>query len=354
MGYNNNSSSYQIPSFLYSTILLLLFFILWFSSHNHHLRHQIFFWSTISSALSNHNHQNDSLYDIEESLARARDAINKAARSGNRFEGYKDDKGFIPSGPIYRNPKAFYQSYIEMEKRFKIWVYKEWDESPLFHQSSAKSAYAIEGQFIDELEKGNSKFLARHPDEAVTFFLPIGVTYIVLLLNRPGHYDYNVIPTVLMDYINVVSNKYPFWNRSNGHDHFFVGCHDWSPQISRHKSQVFQNLIRVICNANTSEGFDPVRDATLPEIKILGPELGPPFLSEDHDPKNRTILAFFAGGPHGYVRNRLHEYWKDKDKDNTGNQIYIGRDINGEVSGIAEECVSSPTPFHSSSTCSAI
>ncbi|CAI9087806.1 OLC1v1021981C1 [Oldenlandia corymbosa var. corymbosa] len=214
-----------------------------------------------------------------------------------------------------------------MEKRFKIWVYKEGDQSPLFHQSAVNLAYAIEGQFIDELENGNRKFLAKHPDEAVTFFLPIGVTYTIMFLNKPGNYDHNLIPTVLMDYINVVSNKYEYWNRSNGFDHFFVGCHDWSPDVSADKSKLFKNLIRVICNANTTEGFNPARDATLPEIKIPRKKLGPPLLSQDDDPNNRTILAFFAGGAHGYVRNRLHQYWKDKDDDIRVYQ-YLPKSIN--------------------------
>lgn len=71
--------------------------------------------------------------------------------------------------------------------------------------------------------------------------------------------------------------------------------------------------IRVLCNANTSEGFVPAKDVSYPEINLQGGEVtgllgGPP-------PSQRPILAFFAGGGHGYVRPVLMEHWKEKDKD---------------------------------------
>ncbi len=69
----------------------------------------------------------------------------------------------------------------------------------------------------------------------------------------------------------------------------------------------------MLCNANSSEGYVPYKDASLPEINLVGgnipTELGGPPAHE------RPYLAFFAGGDHGPVRPHLFEYWKEKDKD---------------------------------------
>ncbi|KAK8269986.1 hypothetical protein V6Z12_D11G164800 [Gossypium hirsutum] len=104
----------------------------------------------------------------------------------------------------------------------------------------------------------------------------------------------DAIGRIVIDYIHVISGKYPYWNRSLGADHFMLSCHDWS--------------IRVLCNANTSEGFIPAKDASFPEINLLKGEADIGGLP----PSRRSILAFFAGHLHGYIRYLLLNEWKDK------------------------------------------
>jgi hypothetical protein len=112
-----------------------------------------------------------------------------------------------------------------MVKRFKVWAYRE-GEKPLVHCGPMSYIYSIEGQFIDEMERGKSTFMARHPDEAHAFFLPISITKIVNFFYRLDPRHFPLLP-IFTDYVNVVSTKYPYWNRSSGADHFMVSCHDW-------------------------------------------------------------------------------------------------------------------------------
>ncbi|KAK1323546.1 putative glycosyltransferase [Acorus calamus] len=249
---------------------------------------------------------------MEKSLARARAAIRRAAMNKNYTSNRK--QSFIPRGAIYRNAYAFHQSHIEMEKRLKIWAYRE-GEPPLVHSGPHGSIYSLEGHFISEMESGKSRFAARRPEEANVFFLPYSIVNVVRYVFKPATPSLHKQPVqwFALDYARTVSNKHPFWNRSEGADHFMVSCHDWGPQVSHGDRDYFRNFIRVLCNANTSEGFIPKRDASMPEINLKDKRIAPP--DRVTSPAKRTRLAFFAGGLHGPIRPSLLRHWKDRDED---------------------------------------
>ncbi|KAF4350246.1 hypothetical protein G4B88_020459 [Cannabis sativa] len=318
---------FSSPYLLSSSVFFCLLLLIYFSPFNQRTR-----FSTLnnpsSSSSSNSvvSEKNDTVLDataprkrnyssvhkIEDELARARAAIRKAILTNNCTSDKHEN--YIPTGDIYRNSYAFHQSHIEMVRRFKIWAYKEGD-IPLFHMGPMVNIYSIEGQFMDEMDaSGLSPFLARHPDEAHAFYVPISVKSMAdFLYERPRPYLFHGrMVRVFTDYINVVAQRYPYWNRSHGADHFMVSCHDWAPEIIRDDPKYFNNFIRVLCNANVSEGFQPMRDVSLPEYNLpMNHKLGPPPLGQS--PTNRKILAFFAGGAHGDIRKYLFEHWKDKD-----------------------------------------
>ncbi|KAL1224261.1 putative glycosyltransferase [Cardamine amara subsp. amara] len=245
---------------------------------------------------------------VEDGLAKARASILKAASNRNTTLFNID----LPNPEIYRNPSGLHRSYLEMEKRFKVYVYEE-GEPPLVHDGPCKSVYAVEGRFITEMEKKTTKFRTYDSDQAHVYFLPFSVTWLVRYLYE-GNYNVKPLRTFVSDYIRLVSTNHPFWNRTNGADHFMLACHDWGPLTSRANKDLFNTSIRVMCNANSSEGFNPKKDVTLPEIKLYGGEVDPKLrLSKSLTASPRPYLGFFAGGVHGPVRPILLNHWKQRD-----------------------------------------
>lgn len=112
-----------------------------------------------------------------------------------------------------------------MEKLFKIYVYEE-GEPPMFHDGPCKSIYSTEGRFIHEMERSNT-YKTKDPEKALVYFLPFSVVMMVAHLYVPGAHEINAIGHSIVDYISIISHKYPFWNRSLGADHFMLSCHDW-------------------------------------------------------------------------------------------------------------------------------
>ncbi|XP_048138578.1 probable glycosyltransferase At5g03795 [Rhodamnia argentea] len=243
---------------------------------------------------------------LEAGLRRARAGIREA-----KIENLAKDPDYVPVGPMYRNAYAFHRSYLEMEKLFKIFIYEEGDP-PVFHNGPCRSIYAMEGNFIHMAEI-NKQFRTRDPRKAHVFFLPFSVVMIVQFVYVRDSHDFGPIKRTVIDYINVLASKYPYWNRSSGADHFMLACHDWGPETSLAVPQLRRNSIRVLCNANTSEGFDPSKDVSFPEVNLhtggIHGLIGGP------SPSHRPILAFFAGGVHGPIRPILLQHWENKDDD---------------------------------------
>ncbi|XP_043699866.1 probable glycosyltransferase At5g03795, partial [Telopea speciosissima] len=244
---------------------------------------------------------------LEAGLSRTRAAIREAARNWNQTP----DQDYVPHGPIYWKPSAFHRSYLEMEKQFKVFIYEE-GEPPVFHNGPCKSIYSMEGNFINMMEM-SSQFRTRDPEKAHVFFLPFSVTMMVRFVYVADSHDFAPIKRTIVDYVDVISKKYPFWNRSLGADHFIASCHDWGLHSSTFVPNMYKNSIRVLCNANTSEGFKPNKDASIPEMNLITGSMNG--LIGGPSASHRPILGFFAGGMHGPVRPVLLEHWKNKDEE---------------------------------------
>ncbi|KAL1812988.1 hypothetical protein ACET3Z_023053 [Daucus carota] len=269
--------------------------------------------------------RDEKLEKIESGLARARGLIKQAAASSlnhSRSSPLKDPD-YVPHGDIYKNAYLFHRSYLLMERRFKIYVYEE-GEPPLFHYGPCKNIYAMEGLFLNFMEV-DTRFRTYDPDQAHVFFLPFSVVMILEHLFHPVIRDKAVLGRVIGDYVHTISSKYPYWNRSLGADHFMLSCHDWGPRSTWYVHQLYFTSIRVLCNANTSEFFNPRKDASIPEINIRSDDIST--LTGGYPPSNRTVLAFFAGHSHGRLRPILFQHWKGKDKD-----ILVYEEVPQEIS----------------------
>ncbi|VAI71038.1 unnamed protein product [Triticum turgidum subsp. durum] len=259
---------------------------------------------------------------VERELDAARAAIRRAARrhgnnassaAGTWFRG--DDVDYALLARVYRNPAAFHRSYVEMERRFKVYVYEE-GEPPLLHLGLCKDIYTIEGRFIEQLEllaPPASGVRTWDADRAHAFFLPFSVVQMVELAYRPLSYDRAPLLSLVGDYVRVVASRHPFWNRSAGADHFMLSCHDWAPDVSKGDPELYANGIRALCNANTSEGFRPGKDVSIPEINLYTGDTPRQLLGPSPGLSARPYLAFFAGGQHGHIRELLLRHWKGRD-----------------------------------------
>ncbi|KAJ8534013.1 hypothetical protein K7X08_007337 [Anisodus acutangulus] len=168
------------------------------------------------------------LEKLEAGLAKSRAAILRENKSWNNNQTEEDDQ-YIPHGPMYLNATAFHRSYLEMEKKFKVYVYNE-GEPPVYHFGPCKHTYAIEGYFIQAMEV--SKFRTEDPNKAHVYFLPLSVTMLTQFIYVVDSHEWGLMKNTAMDYVNVISQKYPYWNRSLGADHFMLACHDWDNYVN--------------------------------------------------------------------------------------------------------------------------
>ncbi|XP_054788486.1 probable glycosyltransferase At5g03795 [Prosopis cineraria] len=213
------------------------------------------------------------------------------------------------NSPIYRNASMFKRSYELMEKMLKVYIYQDGDK-PIFHEYLLDGIYASEGWFM-RLMEANKQFVTQDPGKAHLFYIPFSSRLLQLTLYvRNSHRRANLIE-YMRNYVDMIAAKYPFWNRANGTDHFVVACHDWAPAETRGR---MLNCIRALCNADLEVGFKIGKDVSLPETYVISAQ-NPLKNIGGKPPSQRPILAFFAGGMHGYLRPILLKYWENREAD---------------------------------------
>lgn len=112
-----------------------------------------------------------------------------------------------------------------MERLLKVFIYHD-GAKPIFHSPELKGIYASEGWFMKLMEP-NRNFVVRDAKRAHLFYLPYSSRQLEHNLYVPGSNTIEPLSIFVKNYIDIISVKYPYWNRTKGADHFFVACHDW-------------------------------------------------------------------------------------------------------------------------------
>uniref|UniRef100_A0A0E0CGZ0 Exostosin GT47 domain-containing protein n=1 Tax=Oryza meridionalis TaxID=40149 RepID=A0A0E0CGZ0_9ORYZ len=201
---------------------------------------------------------------------------------------------------VYHSAEAFAAGYAEMERSFKVYIYPDGDPKT-FYQTPRKltGKYASEGYFFQNIRE--SRFRTGDPDKAHLFFVPISPHKM-----RGKGTSYENMTIIVKDYVEGLINKYPYWNRTLGADHFFVTCHDVGVRAFEGLPFMVKNSIRVVCSPSYNVDFIPHKDISLPQV------LQPFALPEGgNDVENRTILGFWAGHRNSKIRVILARVWEN-------------------------------------------
>ncbi|RRT71603.1 hypothetical protein B296_00010007 [Ensete ventricosum] len=208
--------------------------------------------------------------------------------------------------PLFLNVSVF-------KRILKVYIYED-GPKPLCHTPQLDGIYASEGWFM-KLMQENTQFVVKDPNKAHLFYLPYSSRQLRTHLYVAGSRSMQPLSIFLRDYVNSISAKYPFWNRTRGADHFLVACHDWATYTTNLHKELRENTIKVVCNADVSEGvFVRGKDVSLAETYVRTPS-SPRNNIGGRPAARRSILAFFAGQMHGRVRPILLRYWRGKDRD---------------------------------------
>ncbi|CAJ2636715.1 unnamed protein product [Trifolium pratense] len=105
--------------------------------------------------------------------------------------------------PVYRQVSKFSRSYELMERKLKVYIYKE-GEKPIFHQPKMRGLYASEGWFM-KLMEGNKRFVVKDPKKAHLFYLPFSSQIL-----RANLSDNKKMEQYLERYVNLIAGRYRF------------------------------------------------------------------------------------------------------------------------------------------------
>ncbi|KAL2554144.1 Exostosin family protein [Forsythia ovata] len=217
-----------------------------------------------------------------------------------RSSGIKESKN-----EVFHDRSLFEEEYKEMNKSMKIFVYPHKKNDPFAKvllpvDYEPGGNYASESYFKKSLFQ--SHFITNEPSEADLFYMPFSIAG----LRNDKRVGVGGIKKFIKNYVDNISTKYPYWNRSGGADHFYVACHSVGRTAMEEAVEVKLNAIQVVCSSSYFlSGYVTHKDASIPQI---WPRKGKPPIRA---PSHRKKLAFYAGAMNSRVRQFLVNTWKN-------------------------------------------
>lgn len=177
-----------------------------------------------------------------------------------------DNEAALIRGEPYLHPELLRKDYEEMGRRFKIFVYPHKKGDPYRNimepmKDEPSGNYASESYFKKALLQ--STFITTNSSEADLFYMPFSISR----MRNDKRIGVQGIPEFVMEYVAAISQKWPYWNRTGGADHFYLACHSVSRDAMRKAPHVRANAIQLVCSSSYFlHGFVPHKDASVPQI----------------------------------------------------------------------------------------
>ncbi|XP_060197502.1 probable glycosyltransferase At3g07620 [Lycium barbarum] len=265
--YSNSAQAFIfIPTALaLVTSLLILFYISFTSNFFIQTHHLTFTHSTgYSTPLSSFNSTSHKQLNIS-FLGSIQQSVN--TQSNIQSQRHMEFNGnYVNDNEVFHDRDDFMDNYKEMNRSLKIYVYPHQKGDPFSNVLLAVDFepggnYATESYFKKVLVM--SHFITKDPSNADLFFLPFSIAR----LRHDPRVGIDGIKDFIKSYIFNISHEYPYWNRTNGADHFYVACHSIGRFAMEKAIDVKINAIQVVCSSSYFvSAYIPHKDASLPQI----------------------------------------------------------------------------------------
>jgi hypothetical protein len=218
------------------------------------------------------------------------------------FEKKKTKKTLIPSMPASTKPLCAGSAGDVLEDnpvgRLKVFVYelpskyhKEWlekDPRCLTHMFAAE-------EFVHDFLL-TSPVRTHNPTEADWFYTPVYTTCDLMPNGLPLPFK---SPRIMRSVISYISTHWPYWNRTEGADHFFVVPHDFGACFHYQEEKAIERgVLPLLKHATLVQTFGQNHHVCLKEGSIVVPPYAPPEKMQSRfiPPSTpRSIFVYFRG-----------------------------------------------------------